>query len=36
MYDSTEAATESTHMILQLARSPDNLEGLLNNEALLG
>ena len=31
-----EAATLATHQILQLARSPDNLEGLLNNESLLG
>jgi hypothetical protein len=36
MYDGTEAATQSTYMILQLARSPDNLETMLQNEALLG
>ena len=36
MYDGVESATAATHQILQLARSPDNLEGLLNNEALLG
>ena len=36
MYDGVEAAAQATHMILQLARSPDNLEGLLNNESLLG
>ena len=36
MYDGVEAATQATHQILQLARSPDNLEGLLNNESLLG
>ena len=36
MYDGVESATTATHQILQLARSPDNLEGLLNNEALLG
>ena len=36
MYDDPETATQATYMILQLARSPENLEPLLENEALLG
>jgi len=36
MYDDPETATQATYMILQLARSPENLEQLLENEALLG
>ena len=36
MYDDPETATQATYMILQLARSPENLEALLENEALLG
>ena len=36
MYDEPETATQATYMILQLARSPENLEQLLENEALLG
>ena len=35
-YDDPETATQGTYMILQLARSPENLEQLLENEALLG
>ena len=36
MYDDPETATQATYLILQLARSPENLEQLLENEALLG
>ena len=36
MYDDPETATQATYMILQLARVPENLETLLQNEALLG
>ena len=36
MYEDTEQATKATYMILQLARQPENLEGLLESEALLG
>ena len=36
MYDGPEAATQATYMVLQLARSPENLEALLQTEALLG
>lgn len=36
MYDDPETATQATHMILQLSRSPENLEALLESEALLG
>ena len=36
MYDGCEAATQATYMVLQLARSPENLEALLQTESLLG
>jgi len=36
MYDGTEAATHATHQVLQLSRSPENLEALIQNEALVG
>jgi len=36
MYDGPEAATQATYMVLQLARSPENLESLLQAESLLG
>ena len=36
MYEEPEAATQATYMILQLARSPENLEPMLEHEALLG
>ena len=36
MYDDPETATQATYLILQLARSPENLEQLLENEAQLG
>jgi len=36
MYDGHEAAAHATYMVLQLARSPENLEALLQAEALLG
>jgi len=36
MYDGTESATTATHQVLQLSRSPENLEPLIQNEALVG
>jgi len=36
MYEEVEVATKATAAILQLARAAENLEGLLENEALLG
>ena len=36
MYEEPEAATKATYNILQLARTAENLEPLLENEALLG
>jgi len=36
MYEEPEAATKATYNILQLARQAENLEPLLENEALLG
>ena len=34
--DGPEAATQATYLVLQLARSPENLESLLQAESLLG
>ena len=36
MYEGIEGQTSATYLILQLARSPDNLEPLLQHESLLG
>ena len=35
-YDGTEAATQATHMMLQLSRSADNLGRMVENESLVG
>ena len=36
MYDGTEAATAATALVLELARVPEQLEALIENETLVG